>query len=153
MDPTNPSHFPMLATDRASEIRIRMAQIRGQMSDSAHTVAVQAQRTTDWRTYVLRHPWIWAGGAALVGYLLIPKKQTVVLDSKAVEKAVKVATDKAAQHAEPAKTAAWTALAMGVLQAAALQGIKVFLESKVRQMAAHHSSSSDETAQQPKRPR
>jgi hypothetical protein len=130
-----------------------MAQIRGQMSDSAHTVAVQAQRTTDWRTYVLRHPWIWAGGAALVGYLLIPKKQTVVLDSKAVEKAVKVATEKAAQHAEPAKTAAWTALAMGVLQAAALQGIKVFLESKVRQMAAHHSSSSDETAQQPKRPR
>ena len=151
---SNKSHpVERMVTDRAAEIRARMAQIRGNLADHAHTVAVEAHRSTDWRLYVARHPWVWAAGAAAVGYLLIPRRPKVVVDSKTMERVIQEAAEKVGlQKSEPTKKAALFGLAMGVIQAAALQGARVFLESKLRNM---NSPVTDEVeaVQHPNRPR
>ncbi len=61
-----------MAPEHADEIRRRMAEIRLVLaSDAAHLVA-SAKQQTDWRYYVKRYPWVCAGAAIAVGYLIVP---------------------------------------------------------------------------------
>ncbi|MCE9555102.1 MAG: hypothetical protein K8T91_17260, partial [Planctomycetes bacterium] len=69
--------------DSGERIRRHMREVRAQMVEDADHMADATRTMTDWRAYVRRYPWLFVGGAALVGYALIPRKSgTVSLDAE-----------------------------------------------------------------------
>lgn len=68
------------------ELRQRMAQIRLASQSDVETMLIGFRRNLDWRYHLNRHPWAFAGAAALLGYLIIPKGRTKAkLDSETIK--------------------------------------------------------------------
>jgi hypothetical protein len=60
----------------ASEhIRQEMAAAREALARDARAVASDARTLTDWRNHFRAHPWLFCGGAAALGFLLVPQKE------------------------------------------------------------------------------
>jgi hypothetical protein len=57
------------------EIRQRMAEIRSATHGDVETILTGLRQNLDWRYHLERHPWGFAGAAALLGYLLVPKSK------------------------------------------------------------------------------
>jgi len=55
-----------------------MNQVRREIADDMEDVVESARQMTDWRSYVNRYPLACAGAAALVGFILVPKRVEVV---------------------------------------------------------------------------
>lgn len=71
----------------ADEIRRRMFQIRGELSDDVSGVMANARRLMNWRYYLKSFPKSSLAAATLLGYLAIPKRtQIVAPDADALEK-------------------------------------------------------------------
>ena len=67
-------------------LRQRMAQIRSASHGDVETILTGLRQNLDWRYHLNRHPWAFAGAAAVLGYLLIPKgKSRALLDSETVK--------------------------------------------------------------------
>jgi hypothetical protein len=83
--------------DSAREIRQRMAGLRRELEidarrfeEDVHSVSRSAKELTDWRFYVERFPFAAAAAAAVVGYLIVPKKpQVIVPDVKTLAELAK----------------------------------------------------------------
>ena len=58
-------------------IRQRMDALRHSLKDDVALVASSVRTKSDWRYYVQNHPWLSAGAAAAVGYLLVPRHNDV----------------------------------------------------------------------------
>jgi len=57
------------------ELRQRMAQIRSATHGDVETILTGLRQNLDWRYHLERHPWAFAGAAAFLGYLLVPKSK------------------------------------------------------------------------------
>jgi hypothetical protein len=70
-----------LATDsnEADEIRHRMAQLRSELHHDMRGVVAGAKDATDWRSYIRKRPWLAIGVAFAAGYLVVPRRSTVVV--------------------------------------------------------------------------
>jgi len=68
-----------------NDLRQRMAQIRSASHGDIETMLTGLRQNLDWRYHLQRHPWAFAGAAALVGFWLIPKSRKAVLDSATVK--------------------------------------------------------------------
>ena len=87
----------METEDGAREIRQRMAGLRREMEvdarkfeEDVQSVGRSARELADWRFYVERFPFAAAAGAAIVGYLVVPKKpQVIVPDAKTLAEMAK----------------------------------------------------------------
>ena len=66
---------PMTSTD-ISDIQRRMAQIRHDMHQEVQGAVKGAQSLTDWRSFVTNHPWLSISVASVVGYLVVPTRQS-----------------------------------------------------------------------------
>ncbi len=62
----------------AEQIRERMYEIRRDLRVDVKEIAVHASRMFDWKNYVRSFPWGSVAAAAVVGYLLVPRKLKVV---------------------------------------------------------------------------
>jgi hypothetical protein len=58
-----------------TEIQRRMAQIRRELHEDVQGALQGAQELTDWRSQVRNHPWMALGAAAVVGYMIVPRRQ------------------------------------------------------------------------------
>jgi hypothetical protein len=67
-----------IAANEVHEIQRRMAQIRHELHDEVRQAVKGARSFTDWRSLVRRHPWPAVGAAAVVGYLVVPKRRRKV---------------------------------------------------------------------------
>jgi hypothetical protein len=56
------------------EIRRQMAQIRRDLHQDVREVVASAEAVTDWHRYIRKYPWAAVGGAALLGYLVVPRR-------------------------------------------------------------------------------
>lgn len=65
-------------TSDPEELRNQMARIRAGARWKAVQIKRETRQLTDWKYYVKSYPWLVAGGAVLLGYLLVPQRQTVV---------------------------------------------------------------------------
>ncbi len=73
--------------DRAAEIRKTMDSIRGQLDKDLGKVQTSARTLLDWHFYIRNYPWACLGGAALIGYLVVPRKLEIQApDVEALEK-------------------------------------------------------------------
>lgn len=68
----------MNSDDEARDVVERMAAMRRELDTDVHHVAESAKAMTDWTFYVRRFPWAAVGVAAVAGYLLVPRKKSVV---------------------------------------------------------------------------
>lgn len=57
----------------ADDIRRRMEAIRQTAGEEVETIVQSARALSDWRYYVRNHPWLCAGAAAGLGFMLVPR--------------------------------------------------------------------------------
>jgi hypothetical protein len=68
------------------DLRQRMSQIRSASHGDVDTILDGLRQNLDWRYHLQRHPWAFAGAAALLGYLLIPKgRAKALLDTAGIK--------------------------------------------------------------------
>jgi len=99
----NPSN-PMATatpTQDIDDIRRQMAQIRRSMHQNMQNVVAGAEAVTDWRRYVRVYPWACVGGAALVGFLIVPRKRRSA--TRTAEKAADAAVERMQDTVEAAR--------------------------------------------------
>lgn len=60
-----------MSDDSIKAIQDRMKAVRRELGND---LATSARDITNWRRYVRSNPWICLGGAAVLGYLLVPQK-------------------------------------------------------------------------------
>jgi hypothetical protein len=58
-------------------LRQELAAARAALARDAHAAIEDAHTLADWRHHFRAHPWLCCGGAAIVGYLLVPARHTV----------------------------------------------------------------------------
>lgn len=59
---------------QADRLRQEMRTIRRELGDDVEELVEHAERLMDWKYYVQRYPWASVGGAALLGYFLVPQR-------------------------------------------------------------------------------
>jgi len=64
--------------DEIDVIRRQMAQIRLNLHKDVKEVVAGAEAVADWRRYIRMYPWAAVGGAAALGYLVVPKRRRSV---------------------------------------------------------------------------
>lgn len=62
-------------TSDPEELRNQMARIRAGARWKAVQIKRETKQLTDWKYYVKSYPWLIAGGAILLGYLLVPARR------------------------------------------------------------------------------
>lgn len=62
----------------ADQIRHRMHEIRRDLRVDVNEITVHASRFFDWKNYVRAFPWGSMAAAAVVGYLLVPRRLKIV---------------------------------------------------------------------------
>ncbi len=73
--------------DRGTQIRNTMESIRRELDQDLGKVQTSAETLLDWQYYIRNHPWESLGFAALVGYLIVPRKLEIKSpDPKTLEK-------------------------------------------------------------------
>ena len=60
----------------ADDICRRMEAVRRTAGEEVETIVQSAKTLSDWRYYVKNHPYLLAGAAAGLGFLLIPRKKS-----------------------------------------------------------------------------
>ncbi|QDU49230.1 hypothetical protein Pan110_15490 [Gimesia panareensis] len=60
--------------NRADQICHSMERLREELDEDVHQIKRRASSLTDWQYYIRNYPWLSIGGAALIGYLLVPRK-------------------------------------------------------------------------------
>lgn len=106
-------------------LRARMHDLRGRIVAGSNDVATGARQLTDWRYLFRKMPWLALGGAAAVGFLLVPKKKpaaAAAADRESIEKveAILAAIDLEAlpKRREPSLASAlWSSVGNAVVKA------------------------------------
>jgi ElaB/YqjD/DUF883 family membrane-anchored ribosome-binding protein len=63
--------------DSAEDIRRQMQDVRRSAAEEVRELVDTAKTLTDWRYHVKHHPWICAGTALALGFLIVPRKRHV----------------------------------------------------------------------------
>ena len=105
-------------------LRERMHDLRGRIVAGSNDVATGARQLTDWRYLFRKMPWLALGGAAAVGFLLVPKKKPAAVGAhrESIEKveAILAAMDLEAlpKRREPSLASAlWSSVGSAVVKA------------------------------------
>jgi hypothetical protein len=59
-------------------IRKRMEEVRCDLDQDVQGIVEGARDMRDWRSYVRTYPWVFAGAALAVGYLLVPRRHVAM---------------------------------------------------------------------------
>lgn len=62
----------------ADGIQKQMSRIRFDLDENVEKVVEQTKEMVDWRSFARRHPWLTAGAAATLGYLMIPQRLRII---------------------------------------------------------------------------
>ncbi|HRX77978.1 MAG: hypothetical protein H6821_16640 [Planctomycetaceae bacterium] len=62
----------------AETIRKEMQCVRREIADDVQDVVESTRQMTDWHSYVNRYPLVCVGAAAVVGFLLVPKRVEIM---------------------------------------------------------------------------
>ena len=57
------------------DLRLQLAAARDSFARDAQAAAADARLLLDWRHHFRSHPWLYCGGAAAMGYLLVPRRR------------------------------------------------------------------------------
>ncbi len=63
---------------RADAVRARMRQLRCEIDGDVENMAAHARIMVDWKHYVKTYPWVCLGTAAVLGFLIVPKRSSAI---------------------------------------------------------------------------
>jgi hypothetical protein len=67
----------MISEPTPEEIERQMAVLRSVLEHDVKELASEARTLTDWRHHFQRHPWLFCGAAAALGFLVVPRARRV----------------------------------------------------------------------------
>ena len=59
----------------SDDIERQLAKMRSVLDQDVRGLANQARTLVDWRYHFGSHPWLYCGGAAALGFMLVPRRQ------------------------------------------------------------------------------
>jgi hypothetical protein len=59
-------------------VQERMQQLRCAIDEDMEEMAASARTTLDWKHYVNTYPWMCVGAAVALGFLIVPRRSTVL---------------------------------------------------------------------------
>ena len=128
------------ADDPAERIRRHMSAVRAQMAQDADHVADATRTMTDWRTYVRRYPWLFVGGAAALGYIMIPRRPTVVtLDPEVLRQLAGRPVNVAPQAPRPSLFASMLSMAVSLGARHVMQHVSHMMTNYGQQSSASNA--------------
>lgn len=106
------------------DVRCSLSEDVEEMVDSAHTLA-------EWQYYVREHPWICLGGAAAVGFLLVPTRiETISPSAEVLEQLAKRNKLVVKPNLQPRARGGIGGAMLEILAKAAVRGAIGYLEGK-----------------------
>ena len=57
------------------DIERQLAMMRSVLHQDVRDLATEARTLVDWRYHFRVHPWLYCGGAAVLGFMLVPRRQ------------------------------------------------------------------------------
>ena len=94
----------MSGTTQGDAVRERMQQLRCEIDGDMEDVSASARTMLDWKHYVKTYPWVCLGTAAVLGFLIVPKRSSAINADLATPAALTKTGHPVAQAA-PAATA------------------------------------------------
>jgi hypothetical protein len=67
----------IMDSTRITDICREMSAVRSNGREGVAEMVDSAQTLTDWRHYVNSHPWLCLAGAAVLGFMVVPKRMVV----------------------------------------------------------------------------
>ena len=64
-----------MTASNPDEIERQLAAVRSVLRRDVRDLVSEAQELVDWRHHFRAHPWLYCGGAAAVGFMLVPPLQ------------------------------------------------------------------------------
>jgi len=64
--------------DEGDDLQRQMRQVRAELRDDVQELVVGAREMADWTRYVRAYPWLCAGAALAVGFILVPQRSHIV---------------------------------------------------------------------------
>lgn len=120
----------------AKKVQRQMAQVREELTEDVQDIRARVENLKDWRAFVRKHPWAVLAGAAIVGYLLVPKRPRVIYAD--AETLAKVASQ------QPLKVEATQSKSPGLLGglfrsagSTAFHGLMALAGRQIGNMASH----------------
>jgi hypothetical protein len=125
-------------TNAAEQLREEMRRLRSHMDADVESFVESTRVLLDWHSYFRSAPWLYLGGAALAGYLIVPSKvRMVTVDLAHLAQAAKqrqvVVTDRGVRTKETVVSSLAKAAAGIVWRAAlavAMQQLNQFLSPR-----------------------
>jgi len=126
------------APAEAEAIQKQMREVRQDLRDDVRELAVSAREMADWTTYVKAYPWLCAGAALTVGFLIVPQRSVVVRpDAEGLIELAKRNKLVVNMHETPPQTqkkrGGLLAELLGMATATLLQGGVKFVTSQISQ--------------------
>jgi hypothetical protein len=63
---------------QADAVRERMQQLRCEIDGDMEDMSAHARTMLDWKHYVKTYPWVCLGTAAVLGFLIVPKRSRAI---------------------------------------------------------------------------
>jgi hypothetical protein len=63
---------------QADAVRERMQQLRCEIDGDMEDMSAHARTMLDWKHYVKTYPWVCLGTAAVLGFLIVPKRSSAI---------------------------------------------------------------------------
>ena len=121
-----------LATTQADEIQKEMRQIRVELKENVQEIVSSAREIVDWQSYVKAYPWLTVGAAALVGYLLVPSRTTVIRPDPEALRELTKSREMLEQQVKPKKSL--MGMVVGMVAASAAQAAMSVASHQVQQL-------------------
>jgi hypothetical protein len=112
-----------------------MQQIRCEMDQDLEQMVATARSMVDWKHYVKTYPWVCLGTAAALGFLIVPKRSTVVHPDLATRTELARTGHLAAEPAPAATRGLVDALLATVASIAVRKGIELLGQGAARLLA------------------
>ena len=75
MSPRNDAHQNGNGWSEADAIQFKMLEVRRDLDGDVQEIAEGVRDLVEWRTYVRKYPWVFLGGAFLLGYVIVPRSR------------------------------------------------------------------------------
>jgi hypothetical protein len=108
-----------------------MREVRCELGEDVEEFVESARTMTDWHYYFERYPWVCIGAAVALGYVVVPKKSSIInLDADAVlELAKKKQLVIKPEKKNPDKRS-WRASLVSLMASAALKGAMAYMRHR-----------------------
>jgi hypothetical protein len=139
--------MPIIDDSDAETLQRRMHAVRHELDGDFQEISDRVREFGVWQCYVKKHPWVWLGTAAILGYLVIPRKRnsrgpglSLATRETHFDSLPPISVSRPHQSVRE--------VAVNLLGTAILRGVSMYIGNRVGQVLRnyHQSTQEDETS-------